>query len=59
VVFAYKVTDLYHAQWDRAIRYDDPDLGIPWPHPNPIVSPKDAGAGPLAALPPDQLPKYS
>lgn len=27
----YKVTDCYSPDHDRSIRYDDPDLSIPWP----------------------------
>jgi len=27
----YKVTDYYSPEHDRAIRYDDPDIGIEWP----------------------------
>lgn len=27
----YKVTDLYSAEHDRSIRYDDPAIGIGWP----------------------------
>jgi len=28
---AYKVTTYYHAPGDRTIRFNDPDLAIPWP----------------------------
>ena len=27
----YKVTDFYSAEHDRSIRFDDPQIGIPWP----------------------------
>ena len=46
----YKCTDYYLPAADRTIRWDDPDLGIPWPLVNgclPLLSPKDAGAPPL------------
>ena len=43
----YKVTDFYSPQYDAGIRWNDPDLHIPWPNReygiiNPIVSSKDA-----------------
>ena len=31
VGLAYKVTDFYSAPGERTIRWDDPDLAIPWP----------------------------
>lgn len=30
-VLAYKVSDYYSPDHDRAIRWDDPDLGVAWP----------------------------
>jgi dTDP-4-dehydrorhamnose 3,5-epimerase len=43
----YKVTDFYSPQYDAGIRWNDPDLHIPWPiraHgiSNPVISSKDA-----------------
>jgi dTDP-4-dehydrorhamnose 3,5-epimerase len=29
--FLYKTTDYYAPQWDRGVRWDDPDIGIQWP----------------------------
>ncbi|OGY92499.1 MAG: dTDP-4-dehydrorhamnose 3,5-epimerase [Candidatus Komeilibacteria bacterium RIFCSPLOWO2_02_FULL_48_11] len=37
----YKISDYYFPELDMGIRWDDPDLGIKWPLPNPIVSAKD------------------
>ena len=41
----YKTTDYYAPAGERTLRWDDPDLGIPWPladGEHPLVSPKDA-----------------
>ena len=35
---------LYDAASDRAIRWNDPDIGIEWPISSPILSPKDEAA---------------
>jgi len=40
----YKATDYYAPQWERTIRWDDPQLDIAWPlleGQTPILSPKD------------------
>ena len=46
----YKTTAYYNKAAERAIRWDDPDLGIAWP-PGlmPLLAPKDAAAPPFAA----------
>ena len=41
----YKTTDYYAPQWERTIRWDDPDLGIEWPlvgDQTPLLSAKDS-----------------
>jgi len=41
----YKTTDFYAPEWERTIRWDDPDLGIEWPlleGQPPLLSAKDA-----------------
>ena len=41
----YKVTEFYQLEWDRTLRWDDPDVGIDWPliHGKPpLLSPKDS-----------------
>ena len=45
--FEYKCTDYYAPQHERAVRWDDPDIGIDWPLPDdaePVLSPRDAAA---------------
>jgi dTDP-4-dehydrorhamnose 3,5-epimerase len=40
--FLYKTTDFWHGASERAIRWDDPEIGITWPLTTaPIVSAKD------------------
>ena len=53
---AYKCSRPYAPHYDRAIRWDDPDIGIDWPIAEPILSGKDAAAPRLADLPEDELP---
>lgn len=38
----YKVTVEYAPQYERGIRWNDPDLRIPWPIQDPVVSSRDA-----------------
>jgi len=42
--FVYKATDFYAPQYERTIRWDDPEIGIDWPldGQTPILSAKDA-----------------
>src|SRR5690606_37837070 len=40
----YKCTDLYAPGTEVGIRFDDPDIGIPWPIEQPLLSPKDEAA---------------
>ncbi len=51
--FLYKTTDVYARDCERAIRFDDPAIGIGWPLPSgvtaPLLAPKDAAAPLLAA----------
>ena len=45
--FVYKCTDYYAPEFERTIRWDDPNIGIEWPLPageQPVLSVKDAAA---------------
>jgi dTDP-4-dehydrorhamnose 3,5-epimerase len=48
--FLYKTTDYYNPTLERAVRWNDPDIGIRWPdHPSePTLSAKDSTAPLLA-----------
>lgn len=40
----YKVDEWYYPEYDRAIAWNDPDIGIDWGIDNPIISEKDTKA---------------
>ncbi len=43
--FLYKATDYYAPQWERCVRWNDPELGIAWPlSGQPVLSEKDRKA---------------
>lgn len=46
----YKCTDVYVPAAEVSLRWDDPDLAIPWPVAAPTFSPKDAAALSLREL---------
>ena len=48
--FEYKCTDYYDPSDEGSLLWSDPDLNIPWPIDNPILSEKDAQAPLLANL---------
>jgi len=47
-LFAYKCTERYVAAADGGIRWNDPQLAIPWPNARPILSAKDSALPTLA-----------
>ncbi len=55
-LFSYKCTDYYSPATQGGIIFNDPDLGIGWPVPTPVVSGKDAGFPRLKEIPKDKLP---
>ena len=47
--FLYKTTDFYAKDCERAIRFDDPAIGIEWPAGlQPLLAAKDAAAPVMA-----------
>lgn len=40
----YKVDEYYYREYDRSIKFDDPEIGIDWSIENPILSQKDLNA---------------
>jgi len=57
-LFAYKCTDVYTPSAERAVRWDDPDIGIDWPVGAPVLSEKDVSAPLLAELGSEDLFRY-
>lgn len=55
-VFSYKCSDYYCSEAERGIRWNDPDLAIPWPEETPLLSEKDRSLPYLADLPRADLP---
>ena len=46
----YKVSSYYDAQQERGIAWDDPEIGVPWPAAEPIVSERDRSNPALAEI---------
>ena len=41
IVVFYQMSEFYHPECARGVRWDDPAFGIKWPLPNRVVSKKD------------------
>lgn len=54
-LISYKLSEYYHPEHERIIRWDDPTIGIQWPTSLPTISPKDAQGQFLATIPPEGL----
>jgi dTDP-4-dehydrorhamnose 3,5-epimerase len=52
----YLVDNYYDASDEHGVAWDDPDIAIPWPHPNPTLSDRDRANPKLADIAPDDLP---
>jgi len=57
-LFAYKCTELYHREDELGIAWDDPDLAIPWPVHDPVLSDKDCRFPRLREIAKDRLPPH-
>ena len=47
---AYKLSALYDPNTEAELRWNDPDIGVDWPVPDPLLSPRDQNAESFAAL---------
>jgi dTDP-4-dehydrorhamnose 3,5-epimerase len=56
--FIYKCTDYYDHAGERGVYWNDPDLQIPWPVQDPILSVKDKASPYLKDIAVEQLPTY-
>ncbi len=56
--FLYKCSDYYDAGDDRGVLWNDPEIGIDWQTPSPLLSNKDSAYLPLAQIGREQLPRY-
>ena len=57
-LFMYKCSDYYAPECEAGIRWDDPDLAIPWPVRTPVLSERDAAFPLLRAIEARRLPVY-
>lgn len=55
-LFAYKCTDRYEPRHELGVRFDDPDLALPWPIRDATVSDKDRALPRLSEVPREALP---
>lgn len=54
-LFAYKCTDFYAPEHETTLLWNDPDLAIPWPVEEPVLSEKDRHGLRLRDLPEEKL----
>jgi dTDP-4-dehydrorhamnose 3,5-epimerase len=58
VDFFYKCSEVYAPEDERGILWSDPALAISWPVRTPLLSKRDLGLKPLAAMKPEDLPVF-
>ncbi len=54
--FMYKCSNPYSPKDEKGILWSDPELGIPWPVENPILSKRDVALRPLSRMTDTELP---
>ena len=57
VLLSYMCTAPYAAEYDAAVAWNDPEIGVEWPISDGQLSAKDMAAPRLADIDPDRLPK--
>lgn len=59
--FQYKCSDFFSAKDERGLPWNDPEIGIEWPHdgPVPLLSDRDRGWPSLADMATEDLPEYA
>jgi dTDP-4-dehydrorhamnose 3,5-epimerase len=55
-VFHYKCSDYYSKAGERALLWNDPQIGIKWPIESPLLSPKDLENPTLDRIPEEDIP---
>jgi dTDP-4-dehydrorhamnose 3,5-epimerase len=58
-IFHYKCTEIYHAECEIAVAWNDPAIGIDWPLVSPAVSDRDSRAPRLDSIARDRLPRFA
>jgi dTDP-4-dehydrorhamnose 3,5-epimerase len=56
VTLTYLVDQYYNPDDENGLTWDDPNITISWPHPEPILSDRDKANPKLADIPKDRLP---
>lgn len=51
----YKCSNVYVAETEAGIAWDDPDVAVPWPIDQPLLSPRDLGNPTLRAVFPEKF----
>ncbi len=58
-IVAYKCSNYYNPKAEGSILWSDPDIGIDWPIPAPLISEKDTLSPRLKDISPERLPQFS